>query len=172
LFQSFIILFVASLPPIAYPSLSETARLLNVPKSTLAQREFPVRPAGNRKHIPAAAVVDLALYFRRREVEDVVRDLVDFAGRAAGADAARSVEAEAASAIGASRGQERSHAADEAVLERMRREYDRLVSRMRSPANAAGLRRAFAELTPEEMGRAAVAAAQPRARVRAARAAG
>jgi hypothetical protein len=145
-------------PVIAYPSLSQAARLLGVPKSTLAQRKPPSRPAGNRKHIPAATVVHLALYFHRRDIDAVIHDLVDIARQTAGPSAAEQVEAEAKAAqrSHSARRYGTSHQTQERLLDRMRGEYDRLVRQMQSPGYARRMRDAFADMTPEEMGHAAV----------------
>ena len=68
-------------PLIAYPTLSQAANLLGVSPSTLSRRQdVALESMGERdKRVPVAEVLRLAAIFRRRAINEVAADLIDYA---------------------------------------------------------------------------------------------
>jgi hypothetical protein len=75
------------IPLTAYPTLSQAAKLLAVSPSTLSRRSDVVREAmGSRdKRVPAAEVLRLAAIYRKRSINEVALDLVEYARERASA---------------------------------------------------------------------------------------
>lgn len=88
--------------PVAYPTLRDAAAILAVAPSTLSrQRDLAYVPAGGRDHrIPAAEVIRLAQHFRRRSLDEVAYELVDYCETHAPAMSA-AVDAEVDGAVAA-----------------------------------------------------------------------
>jgi hypothetical protein len=63
---------------LAYPTLTETARLLNVSASTLSRRgDLVVERMGERdKRVPPGEVMRLAAVYRKRSLGEVAADLI------------------------------------------------------------------------------------------------
>ena len=63
---------------LAYPTLTEAARLLDVSASTLSRRDdLVVERMGERdKRIPAGEVMRLAVVYRKRSLDEVAADLI------------------------------------------------------------------------------------------------
>ncbi len=83
------------IPVIAYPTLSDAARMLGVSPSTLSRRnDIPFERMGDReKHIRPSDVLRLADLYRKVPVSQVAADLIDYA-RPQGEPAATYVENE------------------------------------------------------------------------------
>jgi hypothetical protein len=66
------------IPLLAYPTLTEAARLLGVSASTLSRRDDLVceRMGERDKRIPAAEVMRLAAAYRKRSLGEVAADLI------------------------------------------------------------------------------------------------
>lgn len=64
---------------LAYPTLTEAARLLDVSASTLSRRnDLLVERMGERdKRVPAVEVMRLAAVYRKRSLGEVAADLID-----------------------------------------------------------------------------------------------
>lgn len=83
------------IPLIAYPTLTEAATLLAVSASTLSRREdLAFEAMGARdKRVPAGEVLRLAAVYRKRSINEVAADLLDYA-RDHAPDRAEDVEEE------------------------------------------------------------------------------
>jgi hypothetical protein len=70
-------------PLIAYPTLTEAARLLAVSASTLSRRDdLRAERMGERdRRVPADEVMRLAALYRRRSLNEVAADVVDYAAQ-------------------------------------------------------------------------------------------
>jgi hypothetical protein len=138
----------------AYPNLRQMAEILEVAKSTLSQRKLSCEAVGNQKRYRPRIVLEEALY-RRRTLVEVGQKLVEHAQRVAGADLASAVQQEVATALSA--------LADEPApvrLEKLSQEFDRILERMQDPRYYSRLLEVFENVTPEALGRAAVAQAR------------
>jgi hypothetical protein len=63
-----------------FPSLRKTAELVGVNVSTLSrQRDLPTERVGRETRVAPRVVLDLALYYRRRDIHAVAFDLVSVA---------------------------------------------------------------------------------------------
>jgi hypothetical protein len=140
----------------AYPNLRQMAEILHVPKSTLSQRKLMYEPVGNEKRYRPRTVLEQALRYRRRDLDEVGQELVDHAQRVAGAALARAVQAEVDTALSAL-----AEEPGEQQLEKLRREFDLMLHQMQEPDHRRRMRELFGRgLTPEAKGRAAVAPAR------------
>jgi DNA-binding transcriptional regulator YdaS (Cro superfamily) len=70
-------------PLIAYPTLTEAARLLAVSASTLSRRDdLRAERMGERdRRLPAGEVMRLAALYRKRSLNEVAADVVDYAAQ-------------------------------------------------------------------------------------------
>ena len=70
-----------NIPLIAYPTLTQTAKLLGVSTSTLSRRnDVAVELMGARdKRVPAAEVLRLAAIYRKRSINEIAYDLIEYA---------------------------------------------------------------------------------------------
>ncbi len=68
-------------PLIAYPTLTEAARLLGVSASTLSRRDdLRAERMGERdRRVPAIEVMRLAAVYRKRSLNEVAADVVEYA---------------------------------------------------------------------------------------------
>jgi hypothetical protein len=148
---------MATLPVGAYPNLSQLSAILRVPKSTLGDRKVAFEHVGREKRFAPLTVLELAVYFRQRALQDVADDLVAHARHAADAKTARYVEEEVAVALRAVQ-----QGPAKVNLHELSQEFDLLLKRMQDPEYGRRIREAFASLTPGDFGRAAVAAAKRR----------
>jgi hypothetical protein len=75
----------------AYPNISVAARILGVAASTLSRRsDIAVEARGERdRALPPGEVLRLGLVFRRRSLNDVAQDLLDYAREAAPGEVTR-----------------------------------------------------------------------------------
>lgn len=135
----------------AYPNLRQMAEILHVPKSTLSQRKLAFEPVGNEKRYRPQTVLEQALRYRRRGIDEVGEELVEHAQRVAGADVAHAVQVEVETAL-------LILVEGEGMLDTLTREFDMLLERMQEPGHRRRMRDVFASgLTPEAAGGAAVA---------------
>jgi hypothetical protein len=69
------------IPLITYPTLSQAAKLLDVSPSTLSRRtDVAHETMGARdKRLPAAEVLRLAAIYRKRSINEVALDLIEYA---------------------------------------------------------------------------------------------
>src|ERR1700730_14095664 len=111
----------------AYPNLSQVAKILHVPKSTLSQRGLSCEAVGNQKRGRPRIVLEEARY-RRRALNEVGQMLVEHAHRVAGSDCANAVGLEVEAAISALNTEPAG-----IRLEKLSQEYDRMLAKMQQP---------------------------------------
>lgn len=72
---------VVDIPLVTYPTLTEAAGMLGVSGSTLSRRvDLRAERMGERdRRIPAAEVMRLAVVYRKRALNEVAADLIDYA---------------------------------------------------------------------------------------------
>lgn len=86
----------------AYPTLRAAARIIGVEPSTLSRRrDLPTQPRADERRFPPALVLSLARHYRRRSLEFVASELLDYAYEHAESYAA-SVDQEIEAAMGPS----------------------------------------------------------------------
>jgi DNA-binding Lrp family transcriptional regulator len=69
------------IPLTAYPTLSQAAKLLGVSPSTLSRRSdvVPEAMGARDKRLPATEVLRLAAIYRKRSINEVALDLIEYA---------------------------------------------------------------------------------------------
>ena len=140
----------------AYPNLRQMAEILHVPKSTLSQRKLRYEPVGNEKRYRPRTVLEQALRYRRRDLNEVGRELVEHAQRVAGTALAGAVQTEVDAALSAL-----AEEPAELKLEELSREFDLMLQQMQEPGRRRRMRELFGRgLMPAGKGRAAVAPAR------------
>ncbi|MEJ7786436.1 MAG: hypothetical protein WKF96_16660 [Solirubrobacteraceae bacterium] len=65
----------------AFPTVTETAAMLDINKSTVSKQAQDTEQANGTRRVPAAEVLRLALHHRKVPVTQVAQALIDYAGR-------------------------------------------------------------------------------------------